>query len=55
MFTYNYKGKVYMFAMNGQTGKIAGNLPISKLRATVWFALISAAVFIVLLLGGMFI
>ncbi|MDF2596393.1 MAG: hypothetical protein K0R69_2734 [Clostridia bacterium] len=55
MFTYNYKGKVYMFAMNGQTGKIAGNLPISKLRAMVWFALISAAVFIVLLLGGMFI
>ena len=27
---YNHKGKDYMFAMNGQTGKVVGQPPISK-------------------------
>ena len=42
-----YKGKKYSFAMNGQTGKLVGNLPISmgKLAATFFGAL--AAVFAV--------
>ena len=32
-----YRGKDYLFAMNGQTGKMVGNLPISwgKLLATL--------------------
>jgi DNA-directed RNA polymerase subunit RPC12/RpoP len=30
-----YKGKKYTFAVNGQTGKFAGNLPSSKLKATI--------------------
>lgn len=54
MFTYQYKGKTYIFAMNGQTGKIAGSLPLSMARAAVWFAGVSAAVFAVLFVGGMF-
>lgn len=29
-FVYNLSDKPYFFAMNGQTGKFIGNLPISK-------------------------
>ena len=29
--------KLYTFAMNGQTGKIAGNLPVSVGRTLGWF------------------
>ncbi len=32
----NYKGQTYMFAMNGQTGKIVGKLPIDKGRFCRW-------------------
>lgn len=55
MFTYKYRGKTYVFAMNGQTGKIAGSLPISTGRAAAWFGAVSAGVFALLLIGGMFI
>lgn len=54
MFTYQYKGKTYMFAMNGQTGKIAGKLPISSGRAVSWFGAISATAFAAMLIGGQF-
>lgn len=39
-----YEGKLYTFAMNGQTGKMTGTLPICKKRAIGWFALIAGAV-----------
>ena len=39
-----YKGKTYTFAMNGQTGKITGSLPICAKRSAIWFAGITAAV-----------
>ena len=29
----SYKNKHYLFAMNGQTGKFAGNVPVSRLKA----------------------
>lgn len=32
-----YKGKLYTFAMNGQTGKMTGTFPISAGRAAAWF------------------
>lgn len=54
IFTYQFKGKTYMFAMNGQTGKISGKLPVSLGRAGSWFGMISAAVFSILLIGGQF-
>ncbi|WIV12426.1 hypothetical protein [Proteiniborus sp. MB09-C3] len=54
IFTYNYKGKTYVFAMNGQTGKIAGSLPLSKARMAAWFGIISGLVFGILSIGGMF-
>ena len=33
-----YNGKNYLFAMNGQTGKLIGDLPVSSGRALAWFA-----------------
>ena len=44
MLNTNYNGKIYTFAMNGQTGKIVGNLPICKKRTASWFAGICAGV-----------
>ena len=38
MLNTKYNGKLYTFAMNGQTGKIVGTLPICKKRTAVWFA-----------------
>ena len=44
-----YKEKKFQFAMNGQTGKIVGNLPISGIKSFLWFffsfLLITGAVF----------
>ena len=31
-----YQGKTYTFAMNGQTGKFVGELPVSKKRYWAW-------------------
>lgn len=52
-FNYNYKGKDYSFAMNGQTGTMFGELPVSKFKSF----LLGAAIFmvtalIVFLIGG---
>jgi DNA-directed RNA polymerase subunit RPC12/RpoP len=46
-----YKEKQYAFAMNGQTGKLAGNLPISGKRALFWAAAAAAVCFGLLLLA----
>ncbi len=32
-----YNGEKYIFAMNGQTGKFVGNLPVDKKTAALWF------------------
>ena len=37
MLHYKYKDKVYPYAINGQTGKIVGKLPISSSRSWAWF------------------
>ncbi len=44
MLHTQYEGKTYVFAMNGQTGKMTGNLPICKKRSAAWFGGISAVV-----------
>ena len=33
-----YQGKLYTFAMNGQTGKMTGQFPICPKRSALWFA-----------------
>ncbi len=43
LLNVRYKDKLYNFAMNGQTGKITGQLPICPKRTAAWFAGICAA------------
>lgn len=50
-YIYQYKGKEYPFYVNGQTGKIVGMAPLSKLKvlvysATIW-ALLTAVMLII--------
>lgn len=55
---YNYKDKDYMFAMNGQTGKIVGKPPICMIKIASWWGATSASMFLLLellsLLGRLF-
>lgn len=44
LLTSRYRDKTYTFAMNGQTGKITGTLPICPKRSLGWFAGVSATV-----------
>ncbi len=37
-----WAGKDYLFAMNGQTGRLVGDLPVSKKRAAAIFAAVAA-------------
>lgn len=39
-----YRNKTYTFAMNGQTGKFVGKLPISKGKFAAWLAGIAAGI-----------
>ena len=48
MLSTRWAGKNYLFAMNGQTGKLIGDLPVSSGRALAWFAGVSAGVTAVL-------
>lgn len=43
MLNTRFNGKLYTFAMNGQTGKITGSLPICPKRTAAWFAGLTAA------------
>lgn len=52
MFTYDYNGRKYMFAMNGQTGKIIGSLPISRVKIAAWFCVISTFLFAIFSAAG---
>lgn len=44
MLNTSYKGKLYSFAMNGQTGKMVGNMPCEIWKYWATFAAIVAAV-----------
>lgn len=46
--TYNYKGQNYYYAMNGQTGKFGGSIPINKLKLSLFSFGIPAAVALLL-------
>jgi hypothetical protein len=47
MLNTNYGGKIYTFAMNGQTGKITGSFPVCPKRTAAWFAGICGGVTLV--------
>jgi len=44
MLNTKWNGKQYTFAMNGQTGKLVGDLPMDQAAYKTWFAGIMAAV-----------
>jgi hypothetical protein len=44
MLSTEWSGKRYMFAVNGQTGKTVGDLPVNKGKVVKTFAAIAAAV-----------
>lgn len=48
MLNTQWKDKTYTFAMNGQTGRIVGNLPVDARRAILWALGLFAGSFVVL-------
>ena len=48
MLHTKWQGKDYLFAMNGQTGKLVGDLPVDKRKVAAWFADISVPLMILL-------
>jgi hypothetical protein len=50
IFSAKYNNKIYTFAMNGQTGKFSGNLPVDKSK--FWLYLISIFVVVSLIAFG---
>ncbi len=53
--TYNYKGKLWEYAVNGQSGKVAGELPLDKGKLALFCSIIGILVAILIFLGGYFI
>lgn len=51
--TYKYKGKILPFAINGQTGKTYGELPVSTGKLIAFGAIIAAVLMALGLLGGL--
>jgi hypothetical protein len=51
--SYQYNGKDYFFAMNGQTGKQSGEAPLSVPKALLCSVLVAILVFVLsLIIGG---
>ena len=50
IFSYDYKDSEHMFAMNGQTGKIVGTLPVDKKRVFGFWSLFAGGGFALLML-----
>lgn len=54
--TYKYNGEMYSFAVNGQTGKLAGTPPLNKLKLRLFSAGFGlATALIAFIIGGMMI
>ncbi len=52
--TYNYKDKIYEFAINGQTGKLAGTPPLDKKKLTFHSILLGIVTTLIIFMGGQF-
>jgi len=48
MLNTKWEGKDYLFAMNGQTGRLIGDLPVDRRKFWLWFLIIAAPIFLVL-------
>ena len=55
ILTYIYHGKPYVFALNGQTGKTCGELPLDKAKVALTSGLLGVVFGTLMFLGGMFI
>ena len=53
MLNTRWKDKTYTFAMNGQTGRIVGNLPVDKGLAVTWGLGLFLGSFAVLFFGAL--
>ena len=56
VWTITYKGKngkIYYYSMNGQTGEVCGELPVDRKKLALVSGAVSAAIFILGLLGGL--
>jgi hypothetical protein len=53
MLNTKYQGQNYMFMMNGQTGKLTGNLPIDNGKSWLIFFIVFVIVFVLCTLGFM--
>ena len=54
LFSSSYDGQEYRYAMNGQTGKIIGDLPISKEKKSAYFWKTFAITFLIIFLLAFF-
>lgn len=57
VWTLTYKaknGQIYYYSMNGQTGKVSGELPVDYAKVTLASALCAAAALALALIGGFF-
>ena len=52
--TFDYKGKLWEYAVNGQTGKVSGELPISKAKLISFCSMIGGIIAAIFLIGGYF-
>ena len=55
MVNVKYKDEYYMFAMNGQTGKFIGNIPLEKKRVIIYTIITFIIIFIAVIGIGYFI
>ncbi len=55
ILTYQYRGKTYVYAVNGQNGKTNGELPVDKRKLGWASGVIAACLFVLALLGGLWI
>ncbi len=53
VLTYKYNGQIMPYAINGQTGKLYGGLPVAKGKVWALFAIIAVIVFVIAMLGGL--
>lgn len=54
ILTYKYHNKIYLYALNGQTGSTYGELPIDRKKLWLTSGIIMLVVFILCMLGGRF-
>lgn len=53
ILTYNKSGKIYTYAMNGHTGKVYGELPISGKKLWLLFAAVALGITLIGTIGGL--